>query len=66
MKLAIIGAGPGGLYAALAAAGKDIQADLFEKGKSERELSAANVFLIHWGLWPDRATGCCIPSMSLY
>jgi len=59
MKLAIIGAGPGGLYAALAAAGKDIQADLFE-------LSAANVFLIHWGLWPDRATGCCILSMSLY
>ncbi|GAB6271413.1 MAG: NAD(P)/FAD-dependent oxidoreductase [Smithellaceae bacterium] len=33
MKLAIIGAGPGGLYAALAAAGKDIQADLFEKRK---------------------------------
>lgn len=31
MKIAIIGAGPGGLYAALAAARKNIQVDLFEK-----------------------------------
>ena len=33
MKIAIIGAGPGGLYAALAAAGRNIQVDLFEKRK---------------------------------
>lgn len=32
MRLAIIGAGPAGLYAALAAAGKGIAVDLFEKG----------------------------------
>jgi len=31
MKIAIIGAGPGGLYAALAAAGRNIRVDLFEK-----------------------------------
>jgi digeranylgeranylglycerophospholipid reductase len=31
MKIAIIGAGPGGLYAALAAARKNITVDLFEK-----------------------------------
>jgi digeranylgeranylglycerophospholipid reductase len=33
MKIAIIGAGPGGLYAALAAAKQNIQVDLFEKRK---------------------------------
>jgi digeranylgeranylglycerophospholipid reductase len=33
MKIAIIGAGPGGLYAALAAARKNIGVDLFEKRK---------------------------------
>jgi len=33
MKVAVIGAGPGGLYAALAAARENIQVDLFEKGK---------------------------------
>ncbi len=33
MKIAIIGAGPGGLYAALAAARKKIAVDLFEKKK---------------------------------
>ncbi|MEN6488978.1 MAG: NAD(P)-binding protein, partial [Smithella sp.] len=33
MKIAIIGAGPGGLYAALAAIKQNIQVDLFEKGK---------------------------------
>lgn len=33
MKIAIIGAGPGGLYAALAAAKQSIQVDLFEKRK---------------------------------
>lgn len=33
MKIAIIGAGPGGLYAALAAARKNIAVDLFEKRK---------------------------------
>jgi digeranylgeranylglycerophospholipid reductase len=33
MKTAIIGAGPAGLYAALAAAKNDIQVDLFEKKK---------------------------------
>src|SRR5512133_4070603 len=33
MKIAIIGAGPGGLYAALAAAGRNIRVDLFEKRK---------------------------------
>jgi flavin-dependent dehydrogenase len=33
MKLAIIGAGPGGLYAALAAAGQGLQVDLWEKGR---------------------------------
>jgi len=33
MKIAIIGAGPGGLYAALAAARQNIQVDLFEKRK---------------------------------
>ena len=33
MKIAIIGAGPGGLYAALAAAKRNIQVDLFEKRK---------------------------------
>ncbi|MBP7342865.1 MAG: FAD-dependent oxidoreductase, partial [Syntrophaceae bacterium] len=31
MKIAVIGAGPGGLYAALAAARKNIAVDLFEK-----------------------------------
>ena len=31
MKIAIIGAGPGGLYAALAAAKKGMQVELFEK-----------------------------------
>lgn len=33
MKIAIIGAGPGGLYAALAASKKNIRVDLFEKRK---------------------------------
>jgi len=33
MKIAIIGAGPGGLYAALTAAKQNIQVDLFEKRK---------------------------------
>ncbi len=33
MKIAIIGAGPGGLYAALTAARQNIQVDLFEKRK---------------------------------
>lgn len=33
MKIAVIGAGPGGLYAALAAARKNITVDLFEKRK---------------------------------
>ena len=33
MKMAIIGAGPGGLYAALAAVRKNIKVDLFEKRK---------------------------------
>jgi digeranylgeranylglycerophospholipid reductase len=33
MKIAIIGAGPGGLYAALAAAKQNIRVDLFEKRK---------------------------------
>jgi digeranylgeranylglycerophospholipid reductase len=33
MKIAIIGAGPGGLYAALAAARQNIQVDIFEKRK---------------------------------
>ena len=33
MKIAILGAGPGGLYAALAAAKKNIRVDLFEKRK---------------------------------
>ena len=33
MKIAVIGAGPGGLYAVLAAARKNIQVDLFEKRK---------------------------------
>ncbi len=33
MKIAIIGAGPGGLYGALAAAGQNIEVDLFEKRK---------------------------------
>lgn len=33
MKIAILGAGPGGLYAALTAAQKNIKADLFEKRK---------------------------------
>jgi len=33
MKIAIIGAGPGGLYAALAAAGQNFQVDLYEKRK---------------------------------
>jgi digeranylgeranylglycerophospholipid reductase len=33
MKIAIIGAGPGGLYAALAAARENIRVDLFEKRK---------------------------------
>jgi digeranylgeranylglycerophospholipid reductase len=33
MKIAIIGAGPGGLYAALAAIRQNIQVDLFEKRK---------------------------------
>lgn len=33
MKIAILGAGPGGLYAALAAAQKNIKAELFEKRK---------------------------------
>ena len=33
MKIAIIGAGPGGLYAALAAIKQNIQVDLFEKSK---------------------------------
>ncbi|MCK7515542.1 MAG: NAD(P)/FAD-dependent oxidoreductase [Desulfobacterales bacterium] len=50
MKIAVIGAGPGGLYAALAAARENIQVDLFEKEKSGRGLSAANAFLIRWGL----------------
>ena len=31
MKIAVIGAGPGGLFAALAAAGQNIEVDLFEK-----------------------------------
>lgn len=31
MKIAVIGAGPGGLYSALAAVGKGIKVDLFEK-----------------------------------
>lgn len=33
MKIAILGAGPGGLYAALAAAKKNIRVDVFEKRK---------------------------------
>jgi digeranylgeranylglycerophospholipid reductase len=33
MRLAIIGAGPGGLYAALTAAKRGMQVDLFEKGR---------------------------------
>ena len=33
MKIAVIGAGPGGLYAALTAARENIQVDLFEKRK---------------------------------
>lgn len=33
MKIAIIGTGPGGLYAALAAAGRNFRVDLFEKRK---------------------------------
>jgi digeranylgeranylglycerophospholipid reductase len=33
MRLAIIGAGPGGLYAALAAAKRGMRVDLFEKGR---------------------------------
>lgn len=33
MKIAILGAGPGGLYAALSAARKNIRVDLFEKRK---------------------------------
>jgi len=33
MKIAILGAGPGGLYAALTAAGKNFKVDLFEKRK---------------------------------
>lgn len=66
MKIAIIGAGPGGLYAALAAAKQNIQVDLFEKEKSGKASSAVNASLIRWGSWRGRAGGFYILSMKLF
>ena len=61
MKIAVIGAGPGGLVAAMAAVGQGYQVDLLEQGRVGESIVCESVSSIPWESLKPLARGCCIP-----
>lgn len=61
MKLAIIGAGPGGLYAALAAAKQNMSVDLYEKRRVGEGICCGECMFDSLGLMPQPGEGLLHP-----
>lgn len=61
MKIAIIGAGPGGLYAALEAAGHGFHADVFEKGRVGDGITCGECIFDSLGIMTKPACGLLHP-----
>ena len=61
MRIAIIGAGPGGLYAALAAAKQNIRVELFEKRKVGEGIVCGECIFDSLGIMPRPGRGLAHP-----
>ena len=60
-KVAVIGAGPGGLYAAKEAAGLGLNVTLFDKGKIGENIVCAEGFFDLLKILPPPVAGICFP-----
>jgi digeranylgeranylglycerophospholipid reductase len=61
MKIAIIGAGPGGLYAALAAAGRGLHVELWEKGRVGDRIVCGECIFDSLGIMAEPGRGLLYP-----
>jgi len=65
MKIAVIGAGPGGLYAALEAAKRNITVDLFEKASVGEGICCGECIFDSLGVMPEPGEGLLHPVCEL-